>query len=72
MTKKHFKALAENLYYVKPNEYNEGGNLQFIQWLEDCQAIADVCAQFNPQFDRDRFIHACSSRNKSSNIKGGN
>lgn len=60
MSKKHFEALAAAL---KDNRPVEGGMsfYQFSeeQWLDGVGRIADVCARFNPNFDRARFLAAC-------------
>ena len=65
MTKKHFEALAaalkaRNTDWLSDgpmsNDYVRGAQHQ----LEgDARAIADVCAQFSPRFDRARFLKAC-------------
>ena len=46
MTRKHFIALA--------NAISESHNLD-----ELVDRVADVCAEANPNFDRQRFIEAC-------------
>jgi len=63
MTKKHFEALADALRLSRPdavlrgceNGYDEA---QAETWLDVRRCIADVCARFNPGFDRERFIAA--------------
>jgi hypothetical protein len=60
MTKKHFEALAAALaeqrvgFSLLPSLKN-----QHAQWCRDVQAVANVCARFNPNFDRARFLKAC-------------
>ena len=57
LTKKHFEALAAALkdrMPVEPRTSNVG-----TQWYWDVQAMTDVCARFNPNFDRVRFLKAC-------------
>jgi hypothetical protein len=55
MTKKHFKALAEELRtqrpLVDPKKYE--------QWRQDIEAIARACKNFNPQFSTNLFLEAC-------------
>jgi hypothetical protein len=57
MSRKHFKALADALKAEKPGD-NWNPNKR-VQWELDVKAIADTCAQFNPNFKRDRFLTAC-------------
>jgi hypothetical protein len=48
MTKKHFIALAA---VIKQNR---------ADWSdESIQQVTDFCAQFGPNFDRERFLNAC-------------
>lgn len=55
MTKKHFKALAEAMKNIKPDEsWLERSR----QWENDLCTIAQVAEQFNPLFNRDRFYEA--------------
>lgn len=58
MSKKHFEALAAALNGVGPLS-EDTTSKQAIQWLSDVDAVADVCASFNPNFDRARFLQAC-------------
>lgn len=60
LTKKHFKALAAELRYHKPEhiENNTDGML-YERWLKIIEGIALVCASFNNEFDIDRFKDAC-------------
>lgn len=60
MTKKHFDALAAALRAQKPEDtFDENRLLLIIQWRADAKVVADVCARFNPNFDRARFLAAC-------------
>jgi len=56
MTRKHFEALAAALKDRKPM-----GTIPYTtdQWELDCEGMASVCARFNPNFDRARFLKAC-------------
>jgi hypothetical protein len=57
MSRKHFIALAEALKHEKPSK-NWNAN-KMAQWKLDVKAIADVCCEFNNNFDRSRFLSAC-------------
>jgi hypothetical protein len=54
MSKKHFIALAKALAAHR----NEISDNAFKSLVDD---IADVCRQTNSNFDRQRFIDACSN-----------
>jgi hypothetical protein len=56
MSKKHFIALAQALSFERPSKDD---TLLWPQWKIDVLAVSDVCAHFNPAFDRGRFIAAC-------------
>ena len=58
MTKKHFEALAAALNGVGPL-HGDMSTKDAIQWRSDVEAVAAVCARFNPNFDRTRFLKAC-------------
>jgi hypothetical protein len=66
MTKKHFEALAAAMQMGKPMIHGERGETGWTletgrlqQWERDVFALGDVCARFNPNFDRARFLAAC-------------
>ncbi len=59
VTKVFFKALAKRLFQEKP-EINWDRNKR-VQWESDVRAVADVCQQFNPRFNRRRFYNACEN-----------
>lgn len=67
MTKKHFECLARKLKALKPFEANESaGHDLFVtrlaymeQWKCTVESMADFCQEFNPAFDRHRFLAAC-------------
>lgn len=54
MTRKHFRELADNLRFVKPDD-----PAALAQWEQDVRAVADACAVANGGFDRSRFYAAC-------------
>lgn len=65
MTKKYFDALAaalkrRNTDWLSDgpmsNDYVSGAK---NQWEGDIREVALVCARFNPNFDRERFLAAC-------------
>lgn len=58
MSKKHFVGLAAALAAEKPGS-NWNPN-KMVQWELDCKAIATFCQSQNAQFDRERFLAACS------------
>jgi hypothetical protein len=59
MTRKHFIALADALRSarpLKPINPNVLTDMAESQWDVDCRKIADVCRQFNPYFQREKFL----------------
>jgi hypothetical protein len=52
MSKKHFAALAAGFRQVRSENAWE-------TWYGMVQATANVCAQANARFDRERFYRAC-------------
>jgi hypothetical protein len=50
MTKKHFKALAEEIYRIPDDNARRMA----------AEAVAYACRQFNPAFDRSKFFIACN------------
>ena len=59
MSKKHFRALAQELHRVRPSEL--AGRIADVQWEACIHAVAAVCAESNECFDRERFIEACEN-----------
>ena len=64
MTRKHFEALAAELKRVGPAYWIDATSRDTVH-MAAIQAVADVCARFNPNFDRARFLAACG-------VEGGN
>lgn len=56
MTRKHFEAIAYKMSWSKPEGKKAAS---YKQWLKDCKAMAEVCSQFNYNFDKERFLKAC-------------
>ena len=54
MTRKHFADLAHNLASVRPPP---GPSRE--TWTASVKAVAEVCAFYNPRFDRSKFMEAC-------------
>jgi hypothetical protein len=60
-SKRHFEVIAAKLQRTKPQtEWNDlAGAAALTQWECDRNALADLFAMGNGNFDRDRFIRAC-------------
>lgn len=56
MTSREYQKFADALKATMPPVLATAARLQ---WLEDLQVIADVCANDNSRFDRNRFLAAC-------------
>jgi len=54
MSKKHFKEFAETLKHARPDHPEA-----LKTWKRITEDIARDCRQFNPRFDRERFLDAC-------------
>lgn len=64
MTRKHFEALANTLKFQHPEMTTFSATPdQVATWKLMVGAIADVCARFNHNFDRGRFLDACDPTN---------
>ena len=63
MTRKHFEALAAALKDNRPAKdvqaFGYAARFSEEQWLDGVGRVADVCARFNPYFNRARFLKAC-------------
>jgi hypothetical protein len=57
MTKKHFEALAAALAGMGKSAH--GISCESVCFKSVVNEVADVCARFNPTFDRARFLAAC-------------
>ena len=66
MTRKHFEALAAALANIRPKPEREsmwGPPVKGLgegrnAWQNSVDLIANVCAESNPRFDRDKFLAA--------------
>lgn len=56
MTKKDFEAIARAIYGGRCTA-DSVGQLSMADYI--ARSVADVCAESNEQFDRDRFLRAC-------------
>ena len=61
MTKKHFQNLAYALMQARPIGGDAEGEAAYAQWRHDVTAVSGACKQANPNFDADRFWHACDA-----------
>ena len=61
MTKKHFEAIAAVMARASNiTKLDDRFNLGLgMCWSQIAVELASMCAQFNPAFDRDRFLRAC-------------
>lgn len=57
LTRQHFQVIAHHLYRTRPAPAT--GEHQ--QWHMDVRTMADVCGDFNPAFNRYRFMVACGA-----------
>ncbi len=76
MTKRHFIALADMLRSQKPNESAKTGGPNDLyldgrsaQWEIQRDALADLCAEQNSQFDRARWLGYIAGENGPSGGK---
>ena len=58
MTKKHFKAIAEAMSDIRPENVPVMRNDR-AQWAVTVYRMAELCQSDNPRFDRVRFYAAC-------------
>ena len=59
MTRKHFKAFAQALKSERPSL---DWSSKYVQWAQDVKAVAEACAEFNEDFDFERFYEACGAK----------
>lgn len=57
MTSKHFAAIAQAMLASKPNELST--RVELNVWTRACRNVANACAHFNDNFDREKFLKAC-------------
>lgn len=53
--RRHYEAIATLMQDTKPLK----DATAFTQWYVDCEGLADMLADDNARFDRERFIRAC-------------
>jgi hypothetical protein len=63
MSKKHFEALAAALKSVKSVQGFPPRTPE-ATWVTTCLTIANTLQDFNPRFDRARFLAACGVEDK--------
>lgn len=56
LSKKHFKVLAENLYYIKDGCV--GSDVEDDTFDDAVSNIADLCEELNENFNQDSFFEA--------------
>ena len=60
MTKKHFDALATALADAYSETFRDSDHEVAQEYVKaTILKVASVCARFNPNFDRARFLAAC-------------
>lgn len=64
MTKQHFSILAHSLKFSVAAAKSQGGSeaekaARLSGVYLAIEGVADVCASFNPRFDKARFLEAC-------------
>ena len=62
LTRKHFKNLAHGLSLEKPDGSDK--TIAMRTWVRSCLAVAGVCHNSNPRFDKQRFLEACGVPDK--------
>ena len=55
MTRKHFEAIAADL----KRQADYANDVEYGAILDVCLALSHTFKEFNPAFDRDRFLKAC-------------
>ena len=59
MTCKHFETLARGLRFAHPGlQYDRA----LGAWIDAVMEVADVYEEFDPNFDRQRFLTACQPK----------
>src|SRR5439155_9320453 len=63
MTKKHFEQIAKAMRNLRTFEAHDQEMSETVaravRYTSVVDALASVCAESNPRFDRDRFLQAC-------------
>lgn len=63
MTRKHFQQIADAMQSLRKFEVNDAELSETVahavRYSSVVDALAKVCAESNPKFDRNRFLEAC-------------
>ena len=59
MTRQHFRNLAQQQKFAKPQVKVRKRSALYKQWELGCRCVARSCVDFNSNFNFDKFMEAC-------------